>query len=1096
MPEMSKKRMMEQKKRFFRKIGCTPFLIDFVIFLNKIEQFRHTMKTKLPLKTVGALALCLSFSHTMQGATLHWDVNAVVAGSGNAGGTWDSGITSNWSSAATGDVATTTFTDGDIAVFSSGTDGTGSWTVNVSGLVQAGGITFEEDGSKNINGGTIALAANTTISAAGRGNGNNYTINSLLNGAGNLTIAANGDTSDSGGGIGGNVTLGNSANNFTGNVTITSGVVSFSDNGAFGDLTNDIVIQGGGIVATGNRALPSTRDIVLSGGGDKIFRLYGSATCTIEGAISGTGNVRHTDGGNLVLNGLNTFTGNIDNTRGNLTLGNSAHVGNVNMFTGTLALTAGNTYTGITHMRGSNILRLDADNALPDGTYSVFWGGTRFNVNGKTDTTGALTTGSSVDTNVVMDLGTGANLTVTNNNLVADTFGGYGNATWDGTIIGSGNITYAHATATGGAAQWDVRNANNTFTGNWTIANGRLRIQPATLADSSLGNVENDIIFDGAIVDTMNNGGGSASLQVTNGQSVTHPATRTVTLNNGKEGTFYVWGGTTTTVEGIITGGGNLRKEDSGTLTLNNTGNNYTGETKIILGTINLGANDVLPDATLLRIGGGGSNLNMNGKNDSVMGLSSVQVSDSSVLTNGTVYGAGNLTITGSGNYEFGGSYSPNSSGSLVMNGSGTQILSGTGDNGGGFATVNSGTLVLAKASSTNVHAIGASNTTGLTINSGGTVKIAGTGGDQIYIETNVTVNGIFDLGGLNEGFRGIAGSGTITNTVPETSSMLTIGQSSVNGNQYTFDGEFVNGAADAIIGLNKVGIGTLILTGNSTHTGFTDVTNGLLIVDGSLSDSQVYVMDTAVLAGNGSLGENLTVSTGGGLGTELLDWDGPAGTGYSDLSITGSISFGGGSHTILVKAPSLSNFTEADRVFTIATSTSGITGFNAADFTVNPVNFPGNGTWAVRVAGNNLELVYTKVAAYTEWVGTYGLSSSTAAFDYDYDGDGIGNGLEFVLGGDPSLANDISLPVPVITGSGASRTVTIEYPRLSTSAYLNPVLEFSNNLDTWNTAVDGANGASIVITSNFYATGLDKVTVTLPAEGARSFTRISVTNP
>jgi hypothetical protein len=81
MPEMSKKRMMDQKKRFFRKIGCTPFFIDFMIFLNKFEQSRHTMKTKLPLKTVGALALFLSFSHTLQGATLHWDVNADVAGS-------------------------------------------------------------------------------------------------------------------------------------------------------------------------------------------------------------------------------------------------------------------------------------------------------------------------------------------------------------------------------------------------------------------------------------------------------------------------------------------------------------------------------------------------------------------------------------------------------------------------------------------------------------------------------------------------------------------------------------------------------------------------------------------------------------------------------------------------------------------------------------------------------------------------------------------------------------------------------------------------------------------------------------------------------
>jgi autotransporter-associated beta strand protein len=504
----------------------------------------------------------------------------------------------------------------------------------------------------------------------------------------------------------------------------------------------------------------------------------------------------------------------------------------------------------------------------------------------------------------------------------------------------------------------------------------------------------------------------------------------------------------------------------------------------------------VLPDASLIRIGGNGGTLNMNGRNDSVAGLSSVQVSDSTVLTNGTVNGAGTLTITGSGTYEFGGSYSPNSNGSLIMNGTGTQIFSGTGDNVGGWATVNSGTLVLAKASSPSVHAIGASNTTGLTINENGTAKIAGTGGDQIYIETHVTVNGTLDLGGLNEGFRGIAGSGTITNSVPETTSVLTIGQNSVNSNRYTFDGEFVNGAVDALTGINKVGLGTLVLTGNSTHTGFTDVTNGLLVVDGSISDSEVYVMDAAVLAGNGSLGENLTVSTGGGLGTELLDWDGPAGTGYSDLSITGSISFGGGTHTILVNSTSLSNFTESDRVFSIATTTGGITGFNDEDFTVNAINFPGNGTWTVRVTGNTLELVYAKAVGYAAWVGTYDLSGSNAEFDYDYDGDGIDNGLEFVLGGDPTLANDVTIPMPVLTGSGASRTATIEYPRRSISAYLNPVLELSDNLDAWNTAVNGANGASIVVTPNFYATGLDKVSVTLPAEGSRGFARISVTNP
>ncbi len=39
----------------------------------------------------------------------------------------------------------------------------------------------------------------------------------------------------------------------------------------------------------------------------------------------------------------------------------------------------------------------------------------------------------------------------------------------------------------------------------------------------------------------------------------------------------------------------------------------------------------------------------------------------------------------------------------------------------------------------------------GLTVNSGGTVKLTGTGGDQIYDGNSVTVSGTFDLNGNSE---------------------------------------------------------------------------------------------------------------------------------------------------------------------------------------------------------------------------------------------------------------------------------------------------------------------------------------------------------
>lgn len=823
---------------------------------------RYTLSL-LPL-----LAVAASPIHHAAAADLYWDTNGTTAGSGNAGGTWDTGSTSVWSTDATGVAAPGVFANGDKAIFSAGTDGTGSWTVNVTGTVQPSGITFAQDGTKTISGGLISVASNPLISAAGRNNGNNFNINSQLTGTGSLTLAANGNTSDTGGGVGGNITLGSTANDFIGNVTITSGMVNFASDGAFGNAANDIIIQGGGLVATANRTLPATRDIQLAGGGDKIFRAYGGVNFTINGAITGTGNVRHTDGGTLQLNGNNSFTGNLFSAAGS---GRIVALGGVN------------TYTGYTHVLNSSTLRLDVDNALPDGAYNVFWGGTVFNVNGKTDTTGALTTGSASDTNVLLNLGAGGKLTVTNNNLVAGTTSNYANATWHGKITGTGDITYAHSTATGGAVHWDIMNTTNDFTGNWTVANGRLRV----VSDAAFGNTANDITFDGAVVNTMNNQGGRASLQVTNGTSLTHGADRTFTLNTGKEGTFYVWGGTTQTISGLVTGGGNLRKEDGGILLLNNTGNNYGGETKIVTGTVRLGDNGVLPDTTLVRIGGGGGFLDTNGKTESIAGLTSVQPSDSVVLTDGSVSGTGTVRVLGSGSYEFGGSFGQGGGTTLIMDGAGTQTLSGNRDNVAGYATVNTGTLVLAKASSAGVHALGASGIAALTVN-GGTARLAGTGGDQIYDDSLVAVNGgTFDLNERSESFRGLTGTGGTITSNGAALATITVGTQSIAGNVYNSASVIADGTS--AVSLVKTGAGTQNLSGANTYTGATTVNGGRLNVNGSLaSGTTVTVNAGAFLGGDGLISGNIALNGG------LLP--GQGGTTDRQLNVGGVITTSAGS--------------------------------------------------------------------------------------------------------------------------------------------------------------------------------------------------------
>jgi hypothetical protein len=86
-------------------------------------------------------------------AQLYWDTNAGTPGSGNAGGTWDAGT--NWTTDSTGNSATVGWTDGNAAIFSAGTDGTGSLTFTIAGTVDPNSITFAQDGSKTISGGNI-----------------------------------------------------------------------------------------------------------------------------------------------------------------------------------------------------------------------------------------------------------------------------------------------------------------------------------------------------------------------------------------------------------------------------------------------------------------------------------------------------------------------------------------------------------------------------------------------------------------------------------------------------------------------------------------------------------------------------------------------------------------------------------------------------------------------------------------------------------------------------------------------------------------------------------------------------------------------------
>jgi len=509
-----------------------------------------------------------------------------------------------------------------------------------------------------------------------------------------------------------------------GTVTVEAGaILSFS--GSNGGFSRSIVANSGTVGAAINNAGTNATiasDISLPGspatGASAVVQFNGStagAISTVTGNISGTGS--------LAKEGASTY-----------------------VFAGT------NSYEGYTLLRGGT-LRVGSATAIPATTRVVLYNASTptFDLNGFAVSVAALNSGGSSDTSSIVQLGSGGGkLTVTGNGA-AQTIGNVAGQFY-GRFSGIGDIEYNNPTAPQGT--WNWFNGASDFTGNIVITSGRLRFASSdgAIDSTALGNSENDLVFNGTPVNTLANSVGTASLQVTNGavgMNTNFAGTRSIILNDGKEGTFEVWGSTFSNIRGVVTGGGILRKEDSGTLVLFNQGNNYTGETRIVNGTLQLGASGVIPDGSLVRLGSSAAltpQLDLHGNSETIAGLSSVQISDNTVKTNGLVTSAtdATLTLNGTSTQNFGGVIS--GSVSLVKTGPGTQILSGANFYSGS-TTINGGLLAVS----------GSLSGSAVTVNSGGAL-----GGGTTALPG--VVNGVTVHGGGTL-TPGVGGLGTLTTT-------------------------------------------------------------------------------------------------------------------------------------------------------------------------------------------------------------------------------------------------------------------------------------------------------------------------------------------
>jgi autotransporter-associated beta strand protein len=205
-------------------------------------------------------------------------------------------------------------------------------------------------------------------------------------------------------------------------------------------------------------------------------------------------------------------------------------------------------------------------------------------------------------------------------------------------------------------------------------------------------------------------------------------------------------------------------------------------------------------------------------------------------LSTGSPTNSGSVSSPNNGNYI------------ITKTGEGVWMTSGDGDNGSIGLVIDAGTVNFDKISSGGAHAVGGP---GLTVNSGGTARITGTGGDQIYDGASVTLaaGGLFDLNGHSEGINSLSGSGGIVdNTAAGTTAMLTNGTTLGNGSS-TFSGIIRNSGSGASLALVKGNSGTLTLAGANTYTGGTTVNAGTLVLSTTNNVAMPYAINGGTLS-------------------------------------------------------------------------------------------------------------------------------------------------------------------------------------------------------------------------------------------------------
>ncbi|WP_210188942.1 autotransporter domain-containing protein [Mesorhizobium sp. YR577] len=873
--------------------------------------------------------------------------------------------------------------------FDSGTYWTGISSAALDGIIITRNLTGF-DGTTTISAGVLQVGDGGTTGQLGSGDivnnsalvynrSDDFTVTNTISGSGTLTKDGAGTLTLSG------------ANTYTGGTTVTAGTVLLGQNNAAGS---------GGLAVNGTFAMGNYSQAVSSLQGTSSGTVnLGNGILTVDQSINTSfdGNVNSGSIGVLTKQGTGT-----------LTMNGTISGGHVGIEGGTLVLNGANTYGGATLLRNATLI-VGNDKALSGSTLTALGPNATLGANKAVTLDNDIILQRAVNGHLTVD--TDADLTLSG--VVSDTAGAGGTLTktGSGALILTGANTYGGTTTikagvlqvgdggtTGELGSGDIVNnsqlvfdrsdtftvanmisgsgtltktgegtmelsGTNGYSGGTTISQGKIAISD----DANLGAATGRLILNGGTLGTLADIETDRAISLgASGGSFAPAYWTNLTLDAGIDGV----GGLDVVGEGalILTGinsyqGGTTVSD--GTLVLGTTvGGSLSGpgglKTTILGSIVNNGIIDIVnadfTGVTTIKNDDGISFHNHTSASTATItnngwimfydtsSAGNAAIVNSDVVFFGRTSSAGNAVITNDGGVFF---IDTSSAGNAIIANNGALGFYDT-SSAGNVAITNNGMVVFVGASSAGNATITATDASygvyfGDHATAGNAALIANGGFFDFSSTYGADGDGVVTAGSI---------AGTSTGTFFLGENRLIVGGS---GASTEFAGEIADEDPMCGCGLTggslvKVGAGTLTLLGTSSYTGDTIVSEGRLIVNGSVaSSSQITVDAGGYLGGSGTLGTMLVqsggiIAPGNSIGTLKVNGDLTlaagstyqveiAGTGTSDrIDVSGKATVAGSNVSVMALDPKVSY--QNGQTYRILNADDGVSGTFAAPLT------------------------------------------------------------------------------------------------------------------------------------------------------------------